>query len=188
MTRATWKASTWILFSAVVAVSLVGSLNAEALGPNARKAPSLKSPNRRWAPGVGLDVRIHATEGTLKPAADLLLFDPQGRKTGKDSSRRGYKEIPASSYERESLADDTSGAPGPETAVISVRNPAAGQYRLQVIGRLTGRYDLEIAGEDNAGEPSRVAFINVKVLRGAIHRYVINYPSSQEAKIAVRSK
>jgi hypothetical protein len=189
MARAIRKSSIWTLFSAVVAVSLIGSLNAEGLGPNARKAPPLKGSNRRSAPGGGLDVRIHAAEGKLKPAADLLLFDPQGRKTGKDSSaRRTYTEIPSSSYERESLADDTGGAPGPETAVINVRNPAAGEYRLQVIGRFTGRYDLEIAGEDNAGEPSRVAFINVKVLRGAVHRYVINYPNSQGAKIAVRSK
>jgi hypothetical protein len=189
MARAIRKSSICILFLTVVAVSLVGSLNVKALGPNARKAPLLKSSNQRSAPAGGLDVRIHAAEGKLKPAADLLLFDPQGRKTGKDSSaRHTYKEIPSSSYERESLADDTSGAPGPETDVINVRNPAAGEYRLEVIGRFTGRYDLEIAGEDNAGEPSRVAFTNVKILRGAIHRYVINYPGSQGAKIAVRSK
>ena len=189
MTSAIRTASIWILFLALVAVSLVGSLNAEALGPNAWKASPLKSLNGRSVPDGGLDIRIHATEGKLKPAADLLLFDPQGRKTGKDSSaRRTYKEIPSSSYERESLADDIGGAAGPETAVINVRNPAAGEYRLQVIGRFTGRYDLEIVGEDNAGEPSRVAFTNVKVLKGAVHRYVINYPVSQGAKIAVRSK
>jgi len=189
MTRAIRKTSIWILFSAMISASLVGSLTAEALGPNARKALPLKSSNRRSAPGGGLDVRIHAAEGKLKPAADLLLFDPQGRKTGKDSSaRRTFKEIPFSSYERESLTDDTGGAPGPETAVINVRNPAAGEYQLEVIGRFTGRYDLEIAEENNTGEPARVAFVNVKILRGAVHRYVINYPRSQGAKIAVRSK
>ena len=177
MARTIRKSSIWILFSTVVAVSLVGA------------SPALKSSNRRSAASGGLDVRIHATGGNLKPAADLLLFDPQGRKTGNNSSaRHTYKEIPSSFYERESLADDTSGAPGPETAVINVRNPPAGEYRLQVIGRFTGRYDLEIAEEDNAGEPSRIAFTNVKILRGAIHRYVINYPGTQGAKIAVRSK
>ena len=189
MKRALKTASISILLSAMVAVSFLGSLYAGAPSPTTRKAPLQESSDRRSTAAGGLDVRIHPEEGKLKPAADLLLYDPQGRKTGKDpAAKSAYQEIPSSYSERESLADDTSGSPGPETAVIYVRNPAAGEYQLQVIGRFTGKYDLEITGEDSTGNPSRVAFTNVKTLSGNVHRYVINYPSSPGAKIAVQSE
>ena len=192
MGRTLKTASFRTLLSAMVAVSFVGSLcgqTSDVPNPTAGKADFRESSDRGSAPADGLDVRIHPEEGKLKPAADLLLYDPQGRKTGKArSANRAYQEIPSSSYERESLSDDTSGSRGPVTAVIYVRNPAAGEYRLQVVGRFTGKYDLEIAGEDSTGNPSRVAFTNVKILSGNVHRYVISYPNSPEAKLAVRSE
>jgi hypothetical protein len=161
----------------------------------ARKTPVTPSDIKK-APGTvpdpgspfegALDIRLHPEEGKLKPAAELLLSDPRGKRAGKDPrANRTYQEIPATYYERESLADASSGAPGPETAVLYVRNPPNGKYRLQVIGRAAGKYDLEITGEDRASNPSKAQFTNVKIRKGAVHHYVINYSNRPGAQIEV---
>jgi hypothetical protein len=171
------EAIAWPLLSAMLAICSMGSIEAQV-----KRTPA--------APVNGsLDVRVHPAEGELKPTAELLLYDARGRKTGKDHpAEKTYNEIPSSSYEYERVDDDTGDAPGPQTAIIYVRDPAAGEYHLRVIGKLSGEYDLEIAGQDVAGNPSRAQFNKVKISKGVTHHYVINYPDGPEAKLAVRSK
>ncbi len=179
------------LLVAMLIVSSTASIHAQkvAVAPSGTK----KAPEKKADAGLkfegALDIRIHPEEGKLKPAGELLLNDPQGRRTGKDArTNKTYQEILVSYYERESLADDVSGAPGPQTATINVQNPITGEYHLQVIGRVTGKYDLEVTGEDREGNPSKAEFTNVKIRKGAVHNYVISYSNKPNSKIEVTSK
>jgi hypothetical protein len=131
-----------------------------------------------------LDIRIHPVEDRLIPPAELLLIDPRGRKLGKDPrTDKTCAEIPNSSYERESIADDVSGAPGPETIIIHIGNPVSGEYSLQVIGREPSQYDLEIRGYDCEMDPSDAVFTNVTLHDDVDHIYLINYSNKKGNKI-----
>jgi hypothetical protein len=134
-----------------------------------------------------LDIRIHPVGERLSPPAELLLIDPQGRKVGNDPrTSKTYAEIPNSSYERESIADDVSGAPGPETAIIHIGNPASGEYSLRVIGRESSQYDLEIRGYDCEMDPADAMFTNVTIQNEVEHTYLINYSNKKGSKIEAR--
>lgn len=110
------------------------------------------------------DIRIHPVGTRMKSPSELLLTDPHGRKVGSDPrTSETYTEIPNSSYERESIADAMSGAPGPETAIIHIGNPVGGEYSLQVIGRTSSQYDLEIRGYDCDMDPSDATFTDVTI-------------------------
>jgi hypothetical protein len=116
-----------------------------------------------------------------------LLIDPQGRKVGNDpQTSKTYAEIPNSSYERESIADDVSGAPGPETAIIHIGNPASDEYSLRVIGRESSQYDLEIRGYDCEMDPADAMFTNVTIHNEVEHIYLINYSNKKGSKIEAR--
>jgi hypothetical protein len=133
-----------------------------------------------------LDIRIHPGGQKLKPPAELLLVDPQGRKVGKDPrTNRVFRQIPNSSYEYEGIADAVSGAPGPTTGIAYVRNPMAGEYSLRVIGVESYGYDLEITGYDCETDPSAVQFTNVMISKDIEHSYLIRYSNKKGSKVEV---
>lgn len=133
-----------------------------------------------------LSVRIHSEEGKLHPSGELLLIDPQGRKTGYDLKiNKVLTQIPHSSYESESIDDDVSGALGPETKIIDIQIPIDGEYILLVIGRETGKYDLEIRGYDCQMNSSDVKFRKVKISQNIEHKYLIKYSNRKDRKIEV---
>ena len=134
-----------------------------------------------------LDIRIHPVGDRLEPPAELLLIDPQGRKVGNDPrTSETCTEIPNASYEHESIADDVSGAPGPETAIIHIGNPASGEYSLRVIGRESSGYDLEIRGYDCEMDPADAMFTNVTIHNEVEHTYLIDYSNKKGSKIEAR--
>jgi hypothetical protein len=133
-----------------------------------------------------LDIRIHAPEGKLSPSAELLLIDPKGRKTGHDPrTHKTYTEIPRSAYEGEYISDAVTGAPGPVTKIIDIRNPPIGRYRLQVIGIEHSLYDLEIRGYDCDMNPSDDKFMHVMIDRDSVHEYIIQYSNKKGSTINV---
>jgi hypothetical protein len=133
-----------------------------------------------------LDIRIHSSEEKLHPPAELLLIDQQGRKTGHNpQTNKIYMEMPHSSYEEESISDAVSGMPGPVTYIIHIRNPISGEYRLNVIGKESSEYDLEIKGYDCQMNPSHETFLNEKILKNSEKGYTIQYSSKKGSKIRV---
>jgi len=133
-----------------------------------------------------LDIRIHPDEGNLNPPAELLLTDPKGRRVGNDPKRnKTFKEITNSSYEHEGIADAETGDPGPETAIIYIRNPIIGEYNLQVIGIKSSKYILEIRGYDCEMNHSSAEFTNVMINKNTEHHYLIRYSNKKESKIDV---
>ncbi|MDH3215925.1 MAG: hypothetical protein OEN01_06475, partial [Candidatus Krumholzibacteria bacterium] len=136
--------------------------------------------------GGGLDIRIHPTQGWDTPPAHIILIDAQKRKTGVDPGT-GAKltAIPNSSYEAESIGDAETGAPGPETRIIYVRNAMAGNYTLQVIGTKSAPYHLEVRGLDRDLRPSSQQFLDVRIDAGDRHRYVIDYSTKKGSQVEV---
>ncbi len=133
-----------------------------------------------------LDIRIHSSEEKLYPPAELLLVDQKGRKTGTDPrTHKTYSGIPHASYEGESISDAVTGAPGPVTKIINIRNPISGEYRLKVIGKESSEYDLEITGYNNQMNPSHEKFLNEKILNNSEQEYIIYYSNQKDSKIKV---
>ena len=130
----------------------------------------------------GLDPR---TNFFINPPCELILIDPQGRRLGYDPQKKvAYKEIPRASYETMALEDAESGAAGPETKELDIRQPLSGHYELQVIGTGTGTCSLEIRAYD---KHSDVTSSDVKVMasRGAIARYKVIYSSDHGFPVQV---
>lgn len=141
----------------------------------------------RLARGGSLDLRAHPGEGELVPPVELLLIDPLGRRTGVDpGTNETLQEIPGSSYTAESIADDVSGAPGPQTKIIDVRNPPGGEYRLRVIGLRSRVYHLQVTAHDRELNPSSVEFTNVNIDALGEHVYVIRYRPEPGSRVDVR--
>lgn len=125
-----------------------------------------------------LDVRIHPGEDKLKPPAELLLKDPRGRKIGFDPrAHKSYREIHAASYEFEAIDDDVSGAPGPQSGIIELRNPVAGIYVLEIIGKEPGYFTLEITGFDKAMNTSKIFLKETPITPKASRRFTFRYDS-----------
>jgi hypothetical protein len=133
-----------------------------------------------------LDIRIHPAGDQLEPPAELLLVDPEGRKIGRDPiTNTTFSGIPNASYGQEGIDDAVSGAPGPQTAIIDVRNPATGKYVLQVIGKESAKYDLAIRGYDCEMDPSDAEFLNVMINKDSKHTYSIEYSNDKGSQIEV---
>jgi hypothetical protein len=125
-----------------------------------------------------LDVRIHPGDGKLKPPAELLLKDPRGRIIGHDPrADKSYREIPGSSYEFEGIDDAVSGAPGPQSGIIELRNPLDGIYVLEIIGKEPGYFILEITGYDKDLNASKIFLKETPIAPKASRRFTFSYDS-----------
>jgi hypothetical protein len=130
-----------------------------------------------------LDVRIHPGEGKLKPPAELLLKDPQGRKTGHDPlAGKGYREIPGATYEFEGIDDPVSGEPGPQSGIIELRNPLAGVYVLEIIGKEAGKFTLEITGFDRDLNTSKILLKETASAPKGVRRFTFRYDGRRVVK------
>jgi hypothetical protein len=136
--------------------------------------------------GGALDIRIHGQEDRLKPPAELLLIDIEGRRIGRDP-RTGeiFSAMPNAFYEYEALSDLESGAPGPETAIVYVGNPLNGEYTLRVIGKEPFRYTLELRGYDGGMGHSGTTFDHVPIHQHEEHTYLIRYSNEKGSRVEV---
>ncbi len=128
---------------------------------------------------TGIVIRFHSP-------GELLIADPQGRVTGFDPrTGQSYNEIPGSSYSVTRLDDDETGALGPETKELDIRQPAAGEYVLDVVGTGVGTYDLEINAYDPELNPSQAVFTDVPISAGELHSYAFDFQKTVGSTIAV---
>jgi hypothetical protein len=175
-----------------VVIPLISSTRAE-------KTPTLPLPGHikkdfsaevRPADFIGaLDIRVHPEEGKLKPPAALLLTDPTGRRIGSDPrTGQTYQEIPQASFEFEGIADAVSGAPGPASGIIHIRNPVNGIYTLEIIGEDSGHYFLEIMGYDRDMRPSKLQGKKTEITRGTAQNYSFIYNNKAGAPSVVPQK
>lgn len=178
----------------VVALALVISLPGTALAGQQSRAvmPSVETESHRGESFKfegALSIRIHPCGDALEPPAELVLVDPEGREVGRDPiADRTFSEIPDASYGYEGIDDAVSGAPGPQTAIIDMRNPITGRYTLQVIGTESEKYDLSVRGYDSDMAPSDAEFLDVMIQKGGEHTYLIHYSNAKGSRVeAVRA-
>ena len=149
---------------------------------NTQDNPAKESQEFRGA----LNIRIHRSGEGLHPPAEILLIDTKERKTGSDPRLKGiFSEILNSSYESESIDDAVSGAPGPVTKIIDLRNPIDEAYVLKIIGIESGRYSLEIRGYDHNLNFSDFKFIDIEISYDEEHIFTIGYSSEISSDIHV---
>lgn len=120
--------------------------------------------------------------------ADLLVTDPQGRRTGVDP-RTGitYQEIPDAFYYVEALADDTGqGGSGHPYKIFDMSAPPNGSYIIQVIGTGSGSYTLDILNYDELGNPASTA-VSGQIEESNVDAYRMDYSSTPGAGVVVVS-
>jgi hypothetical protein len=173
----------WALAASLLTFALVRTTGAQSqASAGGGPAPMQAQPAQTGS----LEVRLHPQEGKLEPPAELVLTDPLGRRTGLDPHGVEVSQaIPDSSYERESLTDDQTGAPGPVTLVLYVAHPATGEYRLQVIAHTSGHYSLEIRALDRELKPERAAFKDVPLAAGGVHTYRVRYAGEPRVSLEI---
>jgi hypothetical protein len=97
---------------------------------------------------------------TVGDAAEILVIDSSGRKTGYDSSvGQIVQQIPSSTYFRDALQDDVTGAPPTETIHFTeIFQPSQGTYDIQVNGLQLGTYSLSIRmfSQDGSPQPGQI--------------------------------
>ena len=134
-----------------------------------------------------LDIRIHPQEGKLEPSVEPLISDPYQKRSGWDSNtKKVVLEIPGSSFEKVGIDDDINGGRGPRTLILYLSNPGSGEYTLQVIGRESDRYSLEIHALDCEMTSSSVIFTQVMITQGAVHQYRIKYSNMAGSRVDVQ--
>jgi hypothetical protein len=110
-------------------------------------------------------------------ASELLVTDPQGRKTGRDPlSKLEHRKIPRSSYLNE-------GSQG-QALVLHIRQPMDGSYLIEVSGTKAGNYSLDVRARDWQGVAvARPEFRNIPTDRYTVHRYRLEYRASPKSSV-----
>jgi hypothetical protein len=112
----------------------------------------------------------------LHPPAELLLKDPQGKRIGLDPRLgQAYREIPQAHYEFEGIDDAETGAPGPQSGIIEIRNPAPGKYTLEIIGKAAGYYSLAVRSYDRNLRDATIVLEKAKITPGARRTFSFSY-------------
>ena len=156
--------------------------NDAALPLPAKKSKKIASPDEK---GFFI-IRLHSSEHSRHPPADLLIEDSEGLKTGYNPiTGVYYSEIPRSSYESLSLIDLDTGERGPITKELEIMQPSAGDYNLYVIGTDTGTYGIDIMAYDPEANPSLKRFRDISITQGEIHTYGFYYPKTVGAGISI---
>ncbi len=124
-----------------------------------------------------------ATEFPAGPSVvNLMLTDPQGRRTGIDKTGE-YNEIPHSSYIAQRLEDDSTGQTGSHTSkLLDITSPTEGVYTARVTGTAKGTYDLAFIRLPADRHTTRVSHISIAP--GEVHVYRVHY--SAEKSIPLR--
>lgn len=121
--------------------------------------------------------------------AELLITDPQGRRTGVDP-RAGstYSEIPGTFYSTRSLdSDDGSGETAHPVKEFYSSSPLDGKYTIQVIGTGNGPYTLEVLTYDTAGDPSYNTTVSGQIDVNSVDTYLLEYSSAPGGQTGLQS-
>jgi hypothetical protein len=114
----------------------------------------------------------------LYSPAEILITDPQGRRTGIDP-RTGteYEEIPSSTYGQEPLEADDGTQGILEHELLSILTPVSGDYLIEVIGTGTGVVALDIVTVDSFGVASSVT-VSDTIVPDEVIEYELDYSSA----------
>ena len=109
-------------------------------------------------------------------AADVLVVDPLGRRTGYHASGAPLEEIPQSAHFVDAVEDsDLTGAPGTDTAhTVNIFQILPGKYQIFLIGTNGGGYKLSLRMFSQSGTPGFPAILEGTIMPGAVTSLQIN--------------
>jgi hypothetical protein len=104
---------------------------------------------------------LSQVEVAIGDVAEILVTDPLGRETGFDSNlQQIVEQIPTSSYFKDSLQDDLTGAPATETDHLTeIFQPTQGTYQIAAKGLKFGTYTLSVSIFSQDGSPQPAILI-----------------------------
>ena len=124
-----------------------------------------------------INLRLHSNN-------DILLTDPEGRRTGVDQySGKSFAEIPYSSYETIGIENIVTGKVGPTTKELAFSEPLNGEFSIRLIGSYEDRYAFSIVGYDAAGDFGRIHTKRVLIESNSIHTYSLRYQKGNEKEL-----
>jgi hypothetical protein len=110
--------------------------------------------------------------------ADLLVTDPAGRRTGSDPGRNaGVAEIPSAWYDSAPPPTQTDEDPPPAALArtFTLVTPPPGRYVVELLGRRSGPYALEVTIVTPAGQRRQHTTRGAITRAGEIQRFEIVY-------------
>ncbi len=113
---------------------------------------------------------------------ELLLIDPQGRRSGALGTSH-WLEIPNSMYTTAEASDASGVSPYKEAKLVGIDIPPEGEYTLMVYGVADGEYELYLEGAPVEGE--EVTYLEGLVRpisRGQIHTFRFRYDQSPTSR------
>jgi hypothetical protein len=189
MTGALWLMCCWALLAPAQQGQQPRPENRPAA--HERKAPQDGDSCTR----LGLMHWTFFSEGAQQPVVELLITDSKGRRLGQDvAGNKGYEEIPSSSYGVEGLDSDESSEEGEQTGVVEMCNPEPGDYKVQVFGKASGKYSIEVYATSKKfpgrnGLPESVqssAMVDdVSIKKGAVQTLTVKYSREPGEKVEV---
>ncbi len=127
---------------------------------------------------------------SCQPGVDLMITDPKGRRLGDDPlAHAHYDEIPNAYYEAGGIDDDETGEPEEDPAkTIFIPDPAAGSYKLTVVGAKAGKYSCQFTGQDARGALEPAELKDVAIGADEVQVFMVRFPASADTKIEVKKK
>ena len=112
----------------------------------------------------------------------IVVADSQGRKAGYDPrTDTMYDEIPDAGYVTEWIEDSESGKT-PESKVLLIPHPIAGEYTLEVIGYDAGAYEISFSEANGAGNLMSEQFVGQAQIN-SVDVYTLDVEGNISAKI-----
>ena len=125
---------------------------------------------------------------SLGSPAELLVTDPNSRRTGKDPvTGIVYNEIPDGSYFQEGLSNDMveTSTPLKEVKHLWIPQPVSGQYSIKVMGTGSGGYSFDSLAYNAQGQ-SRTQTFSGNTQSGLVSEYNLNFTPQQPENIIVQ--
>lgn len=153
----------WVLISAGLTG---GPESTQNPAPSTQQQPALK------AQPDNVYVNITADYG-----AQLMLIDPQGRKTGYDvSTAQTVSGIPGAVYSNDSISDATDASSEPaesESRVLEIHSAAIGRYSLKVSPTDRSTYNIGFSCTGIDGPSAHISASDLGIAPGEEHSFIV---------------
>jgi hypothetical protein len=140
--------------------------------------------NMTWTGMPTGPIRYASITIYLASPAELLITDPQGRKTGLDPrTNTMYDEIPDASYLVDGLSPE-DGVGDPLHPIKSFHSPFPidGNYIIQVIGTGEGIYNLDFLNYNDVGD-SASATVSRLIEQGKVDTFSMSYFPATDTQV-----
>ena len=149
---------------------------------------NLPQPNNSGASLETLDATAASVDKSklsisIGDEAELLITDPNGKRTGFDPvTRTVLSEIPNSVYFTDALDDDITEAPATDADhLVSISQPLPGTYRVLLSGQKSGTYNLVVKGYAQDGSPQLSTTLTGSTAAGSSSSASFLFPSTPSA-------